>query len=248
VLTSINEHRHHRRLDWCYKVQLQLIDENEALRDCLEGADIVTHERFLAQVHSRSFARMVRNHPCSWVDSLVDALSAPDILAQVARGAGPRGIDALVVCSRSLRALVANIEPQLSTMFPPPVYVIGGMEDNVAVNTVEVLDVVRGVWTTAARMNFARNACTAAAVAGRICVAGGYDNAGGVLASSEAYEPWRDRWRAAPWLMQGRAHAAGAASRDTMFVVGGNDSTGVHLTAEQLDLAAGVSTCYKFSG
>jgi N-acetylneuraminic acid mutarotase len=80
--------------------------------------------------------------------------------------------------------------------------------------------VPRGPWTRAAPMPTARSELAAAALDGRIYVAGGIAQ-WGTTAAFEAYDPVTDRWEELPPLPEAVHHLAAAATDDRIYVTGG---------------------------
>jgi N-acetylneuraminic acid mutarotase len=80
--------------------------------------------------------------------------------------------------------------------------------------------VSQGPWTRAAPMPTARSELAAAALDGRIYVAGGIAQ-WGTTAAFEAYDPATDRWEELPPLPEAVHHLAAAATNDRIYVTGG---------------------------
>lgn len=104
-------------------------------------------------------------------------------------------------------------------------YVIGGEMNGagtglpaVFIDTVWELDPAVGEWTAKASMPTARSGGGAAAVNGRIYVAGGRPPRGGDFA---VYDPAADGWTVLPDLPTGRNHLAVAAIDGLVYVAGG---------------------------
>ena len=81
-------------------------------------------------------------------------------------------------------------------------------------------DIPPGPWIGAAPMPTARSELAAAALDGRIYVAGGIAQ-WGTSATFEAYDPATDRWEALPPLPEPVHHLAAAATDDRVYVTGG---------------------------
>jgi N-acetylneuraminic acid mutarotase len=80
--------------------------------------------------------------------------------------------------------------------------------------------VPRGPWTRAAPMPTARSELAAAALDGRIYVAGGIAQWGTTVAF-EAYDPAMDRWEELPPLPEAVHHLAAAATNERIYITGG---------------------------
>ena len=80
-------------------------------------------------------------------------------------------------------------------------YVAGG-RNSVSIHTtpgtvlssVECFDPARGTWAAVAPMATARRRCGAAAIGGKMYLAGGVDGSGTLLSSVVCYDPVRDKW------------------------------------------------------
>src|ERR687897_1364984 len=80
--------------------------------------------------------------------------------------------------------------------------------------------VAEGPWTRAAPMPTSRSEVAAAALDGRIYVAGGIAQ-WGTSPAFEAYDPATDRWEELPPLPKAVHHLAAAATDDRIYVTGG---------------------------
>ena len=81
-------------------------------------------------------------------------------------------------------------------------------------------DVTQAPWTRAAPMPTARSELAAAALDGRIYVAGGIAQ-WGTTAAFETYDPAMDRWEELPPLPEAVHHLAAAATDDRVYITGG---------------------------
>ena len=81
-------------------------------------------------------------------------------------------------------------------------------------------DITQAPWTRAAPMPTARSELAAAALDGRIYVAGGIAQ-WGTTAAFEAYDPVTDRWEELPPLPKAAHHLAAAATDDRIYIAGG---------------------------
>ena len=81
-------------------------------------------------------------------------------------------------------------------------------------------EIPQSPWARAAPMPTSRSELAAAALAGRIYVAGGIAQ-WGTTAAFEAYDPATDRWEELPPLPEAIHHLAGAATDDRIYITGG---------------------------
>src|SRR5918994_2227304 len=81
-------------------------------------------------------------------------------------------------------------------------------------------DVTQAPWTRAAPMPTSRSELAAAALDGRIYVAGGIAQ-WGTTTAFEAYDPAIDRWEELPPLPEAVHHLAAAATNVRIYVTGG---------------------------
>ena len=111
-------------------------------------------------------------------------------------------------------------------------YVLGGTEEVHGLleplACVERFCVATGFWVSLAPMSAARYACAAAAVAGRVCVAGGWNGGewepgGGQVVAAEALDPELGAWAPLPELPAPRGRCSSCALRGALYVVGGLD-------------------------
>ena len=120
------------------------------------------------------------------------------------------------------------------------IYVAGGLQDWGAVDDFSVYDPETDAWTALAPMGMARDHMTAAAIAGRVYVAGGR---GGRIDDPtdrlEAYDPETDSWTTLAAMPTPRGGIAGAALDGRLYVFGGEGNpetaTGVFDDVEVYD-------------
>ena len=78
-------------------------------------------------------------------------------------------------------------------------------------SSVYVYDPQADAWTQLASMRIARRLHTSAAVAGKLYVFGGSEEAGGGLSTVEVYDPASDSWAQGPNLTSMRSHSVAVA-------------------------------------
>jgi non-specific serine/threonine protein kinase len=114
------------------------------------------------------------------------------------------------------------------------VYLFGGYDGNGSPST-GAFRLESQAWQPIALMPEPRAAATAAAIDGRIYVAGGV-GAGGVLASRMlVYDTGTDSWATAPGLPTAREHLGGAAFGGRLYAVGGRTGAGNLASLESFD-------------
>lgn len=116
-------------------------------------------------------------------------------------------------------------------------YVIGGLRDWIPTGEVFRLEPGAAEWEQLASMDVPRGSPAAAAVDGKIVVAGGADgDARAAMSVVEIYDIATDRWSRGPDLPTARHHAGAAAIGDTLYVVGGRNELDYSLdVVEQFD-------------
>lgn len=97
----------------------------------------------------------------------------------------------------------------------------------------EVYDPSTDSWTTATSMPTARTGTAAAAIGGKLHIAGGKGTAG-YLSTLEAYNPSTDSWTTATSMPTARGYAATSAISGKLYVAGGWDNND-HSTLEVYD-------------
>lgn len=106
-------------------------------------------------------------------------------------------------------------------------YVIGGRWPRGNLNVAEVLDPGTNSWTRLPPMPSPRGGLTAAAVGGRIHVAGGEELTGGqTYDAHEAFDPVSGTWESLPPLPTARHGLASAAMDGIWYVIGGATGAG----------------------
>ena len=103
-------------------------------------------------------------------------------------------------------------------------YWIGGEGNAGMVDTVFAYDAAGDSWSPKAAMGVARGAPAAAAIRGKIYVAGGLQDATTPLDTAQVYDPVADAWDGSPVAKTNvaRQAAAGVAVNGKFYVVGGN--------------------------
>ena len=90
-------------------------------------------------------------------------------------------------------------------------YVVGGFDGSVRLNTAERFDIASNSWAPVPPMSTKRNQCAAAAVGGLLCVVGGYDRPGwSICDTAECFDPVSNTWTPMPimptkWAYSGAA-------------------------------------------
>lgn len=125
---------------------------------------------------------------------------------------------------------VSPFEPHITVVRvrPPKLYVLGGLADEKALSSVEVLDTADHTWETLPSMLSERGGSFGTAVIdNRLYVLGGQasgeDSEG--LASAEVYDPALGYWNLLPPMMTCRHNFVTAVVGGKLYAIGGDDGT-----------------------
>lgn len=99
------------------------------------------------------------------------------------------------------------------------IYVFGGSDNGVALNTTEEYNVLTDTWTTKTPMPYACLEGFAATVNNKIYVIGGFDNGG--LNKVQEYNPATDSWTLKSPMPTPRSQLSGTVINNKIYVVGG---------------------------
>ncbi|MEK2646228.1 kelch repeat-containing protein [Bdellovibrio sp. BCCA] len=111
------------------------------------------------------------------------------------------------------------------------VFVIGGLATPVYSQAVQIYDVASNTWTSGASLTTGRMGHIAAAIGGKILVAGGGTNTGGFLNSVEIYDIASNTWQPGPAMSMGRNSAGAATLPDGKILVIGGQVTNLFATS-----------------
>lgn len=103
------------------------------------------------------------------------------------------------------------------------IYVIGGFGQAADQRVVQVYDISRDSWSTAAPLPIGLNHAGAVALGGRLYVIGGFLDSGGASADCYAYDPSSNGWKKIAPLPSPRGSPAVAVLDGKIHAVGGND-------------------------
>merc|ERR1719499_834213 len=98
-------------------------------------------------------------------------------------------------------------------------YVCGGCEGHLSLNTAERLNVASGVWETLPNMAERRQGAAAAALSGHLFVCGGNT---GQFGSAEFFDPAKGVWQRLPNMTERRKGPSGAVVAGSLYVCGGH--------------------------
>jgi len=227
------------QLDSLGRQHATLLEKSAAMLECLEDSGVVKEGVFLARLHRRRFARVLRQHPCECRESFETVLQTREMTVTIARLCGPECTTALTAASRAFSRRVDEAQAKLSDLFSPAVYVVGGEgTDEDVTGVVERFDPVAGGWELVAPLPSARAYCAAVALAGQLYVLGGSDADGAMLSSVDRYDPRQDLWEPMPPMQSARVAVAAVTLDACLCAVGGNNEIVVHDSVEVFDPAA----------
>merc|ERR1719456_945950 len=106
-----------------------LREESEALRECLEASGNLAPVRFLACLHRRRFAEVIKRHSGPWPGSLDTVIQIRELALATAAHAGATSVIPLAAASRTLRGGVGTMLSEFPALFPSHIYAIGGVDD-----------------------------------------------------------------------------------------------------------------------
>lgn len=226
-----------------HKEVQELRDESAALRECLETLGILPEGDVRSALCRRRGAAALRA-----------VLQTQELVLAIGCSAGltaARALTEAVLPGSDIRPLL----PNLADLLPPRVCVVGGypgmtssptarpvLADLAAMLPPQVspppttrwlgpADGAASSWGTLPPMPTRRTGCAAAAVAGKLYVAGGVDGTGQVLGSVECFDPDAGCWTTLPPMTTRRWRCAAAAVRGQLWVVGGESESGQRLNA-----------------
>lgn len=202
----------------------QLQEESEALRECLEVSGYLAPVRFLACLHRRRFAEVIKRHPGPWPGSLDAVMQIRELALATAANAGATSVTPLAAASRALRCGVGTMLSEFPALFPSHVYAVGGVDDvGATLGSVERFDSSSCSWEPVAPMLEPRESCAAVAANDLIFVVGGV-NADQCLSSVEAFRPETGVWEQMPRMRYARSAAVAVAVSGHIYAIGGRDS------------------------
>lgn len=214
----------------------QLREESEALRECLTVSGALPPARFLASLHKRQFAKVVRQHPCHWPGSLETVIQNQELALATATCAGAASVAPLAQACRSLRRDVGSLLTEYPGLFPSHLYAIGGVNNSAeTLGNVERFDSTECVWKPVAPMLQARESCAVVAAGGILYAVGGQSNEAPCSASAECFDPVVGRWEELPPMRSARCAAVAVASGGKVYVLGGRDGFHCLEGAERYD-------------
>lgn len=219
--------------------QVQLREEGEALRECLEASGALAPVRFLASLHRRRFAEVRKRHAGPWLGCLDSVMQIRELAFATAAHAGAASVTPLAAASRAFHGGVGGMLSEFPALFPSQVYAIGGADDSAeALTSVERFDSASCAWEYVAPLREARESCAAVAANGVIYVLGGVTGGAQCLASVECLSPQTGSWVQMPSMQYAREALAAVAIVGQVYAVGGRDGFQSLDSAERLDPGA----------
>lgn len=202
------------QIDLLHRGHESIREENEALRACLESTGGLAREQFLAQVHRRRFAKVLRQHPYALEVHPAEVLQSPDLLQLTMRLAGAYVSQQCSAVSRALNQAAALLRPRL--------YTVGGSDGVAAASTVDRFDDQEARWEALPAMPTPRSHLVAVACAGQLFAIGGTDGER-VLPTCEVFNWYNSEWKSLPPMPTARSGMAATASHGHLYVVGGRE-------------------------
>lgn len=202
----------------------QLQEETEALRECLTASGALAPARFLASIHRRRFAEVIKQHPSHWPGSLETVVLNQELALATASCAGAACIPPLSAACRALRRGVGSLLAEHPALFPAQLYAVGGADDSgEALRSVERFDSVSCLWESVATLCEARESCAVVSNNGVLYALGGLNSSAQCLASVEYFCPVSGRWETLPSMRTARVASVAVAVGGQIYVMGGRD-------------------------
>jgi len=208
-----------------YRWHREIREESEALRECLEASGALAPVRFLASLHRRRFAEVIKRHPGPWPGSLDMVMQIRELAQATAAHAGATSVTPLAAASRALRGGVGSMLSEFPALFPSQVYAVGGTDGTAeTLSSVERFDSASCMWEAVPPLLQPRESCAAVAANGTIYVLGGVNDSDICLSSVECFGPHTGGvWEPMPPMRFARGSAAAVAVAGQIYVVGGRD-------------------------
>lgn len=114
------------------------------------------------------------------------------------------------------------------------IYSIGGYENGIRTNNVEVFDLLERKWTQVASLNKKRSALASVVLDDKIYSCGGYDGQA-TLSSAECFSPKTGKWSYISEMNKFRCSSAAVVCNNSIYVIGGHDGTAIFRSIERYD-------------
>lgn len=226
----------------------ELRDDFVALRDCLEGAGLLSADQMAVMVHRRRWESMLRRSPAEWDALLVDIARTPGVLHLVLRYSGVHSIARVANCARMLHS--STQVSQQYTGRPKRLYVMGGSAATTdpdsrnpgPLPTVQRLDLCSARWEDVPPMPTTRDVLSAAAsdcANPQVYAVGGSDGTR-PLSTTERFDPEVGVWETLAPMPTPRGGLAVASVCGRLYAVGGSDGVNTLDTVEYYDFSSGV--------
>lgn len=192
-----------------------------SLHDCLIERGVIDDVRFLVHLHRRRFEAARSAYGLSLdvrFDSVMDVQS---VAQKIATFVGPMAVSSLRAASSTIRPIATDV---LGALCPGHIYVCGGFEGSLALNSVERLDPLTGLWEALPPMTEARQYTCAGVVSGWLYVCGGWGGPQPV-ASVERFDPLTATWATMPPMLHARWGASAGVVNGKLHVCGGLDES-----------------------
>lgn len=214
----------------------QLREESDALQEYLTAAGVLDTIRFLTLLHRRRFASACRQFGLTLDISWDNVIDVQAIALMIGLCAGPTAMRAACAASKTVSVAVGDVR----SLCPGHVYVCGGFEGTLALNSMERFSPVVQKWETLPPMMEARQYTCAGIIMGRIYVCGGWGGPQPV-STVERFDPDSSTWDSMPPMLIARWGAAAGVVAGQLHVCGGLDEGRQPLSSvERFDPAVGI--------
>lgn len=226
---------HEQQIIRLQRAQKLLTDENATLLELFQSPEAAAIHVSI-QLHRLRFAKMLRRFPIAPnAATMTSAVQNPGMALITAQFAGLATTSCLLAACSGFRDPVGSALSQIiRCLQTPKIYVIGGLQQNQALDTVESFDPGACKWTPLPAMPTPRSDLSATAVGGKLYVMGGYD--GRTLSEVELFDPRWNTWEILAPMPSPRCDFVAVAEAGHVYRVGGLDEN-----------YEALSTCQRFS-
>jgi len=214
----------------------QLREEADALREYLAASGALEPIRFWTLMHRRKFAAACAKYGLTLDVSWNNIVDVQAVALMIGLSAGPTAMRAACVTSKTVSVAVGDVR----SLCPGHVYVCGGFEGTLALNTMERFTPIIQKWEVLPPMTEARQYTCAGIIAGRIYVCGGWGGPQPV-STVERFDPDSSTWDSMPPMLIARWGASAGVVAGRLHVCGGLDESRQPLSSvERFDPSVGI--------